>query len=45
MTDADVLAIKAYLFSLPAIHAENRPDTLQFPLQSALDNNLLVLGL
>jgi mono/diheme cytochrome c family protein len=31
MTDADVLAIKAYLFSLPAIHAENRSDTLKFP--------------
>jgi len=31
MTDADVLAIKAYLFSLPAVHRENQPDTLQFP--------------
>ncbi|HYV72094.1 MAG TPA: cytochrome c, partial [Pseudolabrys sp.] len=27
MTDADVLAIKAYLFSLPAVHRENQPDT------------------
>ena len=31
MTDADALAIKAYLFSLPAVHADNRADTLTFP--------------
>ena len=31
MTDADALAIKAYLFSLPAVHAANRADTLSFP--------------
>ena len=31
MTDADALAIKAYLFSLPPVHAANRPDTLSFP--------------
>jgi mono/diheme cytochrome c family protein len=31
MTDADALAIKAYLFSLPGVHAENRADTLSFP--------------
>jgi mono/diheme cytochrome c family protein len=31
MTDADVLAIKAYLFSLPAVRRENQRDTLQFP--------------
>jgi len=31
MTDADALAIKAYLFSLPAIHAADRADTLTFP--------------
>jgi mono/diheme cytochrome c family protein len=31
MTDADVLAIKAYLFSLPAVSKQNRADTLQFP--------------
>lgn len=31
ITDADALAIKAYLFSLPAVHAENRADTLAFP--------------
>ena len=31
MTDADVLAIKAYLFSVPAVHAENLPNTLGFP--------------
>jgi mono/diheme cytochrome c family protein len=31
MTDADVLAIKAYLLSLPAVHRPNEGDTLQFP--------------
>jgi mono/diheme cytochrome c family protein len=31
ITDADVLAIKAYLFSLPTVHRENQPDTLKFP--------------
>ena len=31
MTDADALAIKAYLFSQPAVHAVNRPTTLGFP--------------
>jgi mono/diheme cytochrome c family protein len=31
MTDADVLAIKAYLFSLPAVQRQNQRDTLQFP--------------
>jgi mono/diheme cytochrome c family protein len=31
MTDADVLAIKAYLFSRPGVHASNRADTLGFP--------------
>jgi mono/diheme cytochrome c family protein len=31
MTDADVLAIKAYLFSLAPVHAPNRADTLIFP--------------
>jgi mono/diheme cytochrome c family protein len=31
MTDADALAIKAYLFSLPATHASNRANTLTFP--------------
>ena len=31
MTDADALAIKAYLFSLPTMHAVNRSDTLAFP--------------
>jgi mono/diheme cytochrome c family protein len=31
MTDADALAIKAYLFSLPPVPAANRPDTLGFP--------------
>ena len=29
MTDADVLAIKAYLFSLAGVHRQNQPDTLQ----------------
>ena len=31
MTDAHALAIKAYLFSLPAVHAQNQPDTFSFP--------------
>jgi mono/diheme cytochrome c family protein len=31
MTDADALAIKAYLFSVPAVHVENLPNTLGFP--------------
>jgi mono/diheme cytochrome c family protein len=31
MTDADALAIKAYLLSLPPTHAVNRTDTLGFP--------------
>jgi mono/diheme cytochrome c family protein len=31
MTDADVLAIKAYLFSLPAVQRQNQRDTLGFP--------------
>ena len=31
MTDKDALAIKAYLFSLPPVHAGNRADTLSFP--------------
>lgn len=31
LTDADVLAIKAYLFSLPAVRQENLPNTFKFP--------------
>ena len=31
MTDADVLAIKAYLLSLPAVPRQNQRDMLQFP--------------
>jgi mono/diheme cytochrome c family protein len=31
MTDADALAIKAYLFSLPAVRATPPPNTLAFP--------------
>ena len=31
MTDADALAIKAYLFSLPAVRASSPPNTLAFP--------------
>jgi mono/diheme cytochrome c family protein len=31
MTDADALAIKAYLLSRPAVRAANRADTLGFP--------------
>jgi mono/diheme cytochrome c family protein len=32
MTDADALAIKAYLFSLKPVHAPARENTLMFPL-------------
>jgi mono/diheme cytochrome c family protein len=31
MTDADALAIKAYLFSLPPINSPNKPNALAFP--------------
>jgi mono/diheme cytochrome c family protein len=31
MTDADVLAVKAYLLSLPTVQKQNQTDTLQFP--------------
>ena len=31
LTDDDVLAIKAYLFSLPPVHRETRPNTFAFP--------------
>jgi mono/diheme cytochrome c family protein len=31
MTDDDVLAIKAYLFSLPPVHQETPPNTFSFP--------------
>jgi len=31
LADADVLAIKAYLFSLPPAHAPRVPDTFRFP--------------
>ena len=31
MTDADALAIKAYLFSLAPVPSANRADTLEFP--------------
>jgi mono/diheme cytochrome c family protein len=31
LTDADALTIKAYLFSLPPVHAANRANTLTFP--------------
>jgi mono/diheme cytochrome c family protein len=31
MTDADALAIKAYLFSLAPVRSANRPNTLTFP--------------
>ena len=31
LTDADALAIKAYLFSLAPVHASTRADTLSFP--------------
>jgi len=35
ITDADALAIKAYLFSLAPIGAPNKPNALAFPLISA----------
>jgi mono/diheme cytochrome c family protein len=31
MTDADVLAIKSYLFTLPAVRQANKPNTFVFP--------------
>ncbi len=31
ITDSDALAIKAYLFSLPPVHRENRPHDVPFP--------------
>src|SRR5262249_38691853 len=31
MTDADVLAVKAYLFSLPVVNRPNQRNTLPFP--------------
>jgi mono/diheme cytochrome c family protein len=31
ITDRDALAIKAYLFSLPSVHRENRPHDVPFP--------------
>jgi mono/diheme cytochrome c family protein len=31
ITDGDALAIKAYLFSLPAVHQSNRPHDVAFP--------------
>jgi mono/diheme cytochrome c family protein len=31
VSDGDALAIKAYLFSLPAVHQQNRPHDVAFP--------------
>jgi mono/diheme cytochrome c family protein len=31
ITDSDALAIKAYLFSLPTVHEQNRPHDVAFP--------------
>jgi mono/diheme cytochrome c family protein len=31
MSDDDALSIKAYLFSLPAVHAETQPNNFKFP--------------
>ncbi len=31
ITDSDALAIRAYLFSLPAVHRQNRPHDVPFP--------------
>ena len=42
MTDDDALAIKAYLFSLPAVHAEAPQNTLIVSVQPALGDDLLV---
>jgi mono/diheme cytochrome c family protein len=39
MTDADALAIKAYLFSVPPVHAANRPNTLTFPFNQRWSMN------
>jgi mono/diheme cytochrome c family protein len=39
MTDADALAIKAYLFSLPAVHAAAKPNQLAWPY-----NNRSLMG-
>ena len=44
MTDADALAIKAYLFSLPAVHADNRAQYFCVSVQSALDHDILVVA-
>ena len=44
MTDADALAIKAYLFSLPAVHAEQSPEHFCVSVQSALDDDILVVA-
>ncbi len=37
----DAVAMKAYLFSLPPVHAPARPNELSFPVQPALDAGLL----
>src|ERR1700731_4799377 len=37
-------AIKAYLFSLPAVHRPNQRDTLQFPFNQRWGDDLLVMG-
>ncbi len=34
MTDADALAIKAYLFTLKAVHRENQENSLSSPSTS-----------
>ena len=36
MTDADALAIKAYLFTLPAVHAPAREDKLSWPFNNRI---------
>ena len=42
MTDADALAIKAYLFSLAPVHAPRPPNTLAFPFNQRWADGLLV---
>ncbi len=42
MTDEDVLAIKAYLFSLPPVNQATHAEHLQLSVQPALADGLLV---
>ena len=44
MTDADALAIKAYLFSLPPVHAPTAPTRSAFPFNQRWSMIVLVAG-